>query len=126
MMKGNAMMSHLPKALAFAALAGWLAGAAAGARAQPVDLGPGAPAQPDGAYVPYGQPQSAGPVVIYAPPAVPTFTYALLPGHWALRGASYVWVPPERVLRPVQTGALVPGRFAWRDGAYVWVPAHYN
>ena len=27
-------------------------------------------------------------------PAQPTFTYALLPGHWQLQGAQYVWVPP--------------------------------
>jgi thiol:disulfide interchange protein DsbG len=40
--------------------------------------------------------------------SVPTFTYALLPGHWALRGASYVWVPPERV---------ADGRRPWRLGA---------
>ena len=123
-------MSHFPKALTVAAIVGLVAAAATAARAQPVDLSPGAPSQPDRAYVPYdtrtGQPQSPGPVVTLPPPAAPTVTYALLPGHWALRGADYVWVPPERVLRPVQSGTLAPGRFVWRGGAYVWVPAHYD
>jgi len=122
--RGNATMYLPPNALALAAIAGLLGAAGTAARAQPVDLGPGAPSQP-GRVAPYdtwsGQPQTA-----YTPPAAPTLTYALLPGHWALRGADYVWVPPERVLRPVQTGILVPGRFVWRGGAYVWVPAHYE
>ena len=68
------------------------------------------------------------PAVLPASPVLepePTITRALLPGHWALHGARYVWIPPETRLRRVQTAGLVPGAYVWRDGAYVWVPAHY-
>ena len=69
---------------------------------------------------------AAAPAFAQPPPSVPTVTYALLPGHWALHGAKYVWVPPETVPRRVEAATLVPGRYVWRDGAYVWVPAHYH
>jgi hypothetical protein len=59
------------------------------------------------------------------PPPPPAITRALLPGHWALHGARYVWVPPETTLRPVQSPEVVPGAYVWRNGAYVWVPARY-
>jgi hypothetical protein len=59
------------------------------------------------------------------PPPEPVITQALLPGHWALHGARYVWVPPETRLRAVQSAAVVPGTYLWRNGAYVWVPTHY-
>ena len=55
----------------------------------------------------------------------PVITRALLPGHWALHGARYVWIPPETTLRRVQSAGLVPGSYVWRNGAYVWVPTHY-
>ena len=55
----------------------------------------------------------------------PVITRALLPGHWALQGARYVWVSPETTLRRVQSAGLVPGAYVWRNGAYVWVPTHY-
>ncbi len=64
------------------------------------------------------------PAVAAAPP--PTANYALLPGHWALHGARYVWVPPETTLRRVQAADQVPGRYVWRNGAYVWVPPHLD
>ena len=51
-------------------------------------------------------------------------TRALRPGHWALHGARYVWVPPETTPRRVQSAALVPGAYVWRNGAYMWVAAH--
>lgn len=63
--------------------------------------------------------------VIPPPPPVPTITRALLAGHWALDGADWKWVPPETVLRPVQTAPRVAGQYVWRDQRYVWVPAHY-
>ena len=56
--------------------------------------------------------------------ADPVIMQALLPGHWELRGARYEWVPPETILRPVETASLVTGHYVWRDGAYVWVPQH--
>ena len=59
-------------------------------------------------------------------PAQPIVTYALLPGHWQLQGAQYVWVPPETVPRPVAYWRYVQGRYFWRDGEWVWVPAHYE
>jgi hypothetical protein len=59
-------------------------------------------------------------------PAQPTVTYALLPGHWQLKGAQYVWVPPETVPRPVAYWRFVEGRYVWRGGEWVWVPAHYQ
>jgi len=60
---------------------------------------------------------------IPAPPIAVT-TRALLPGHWALHGSQYVWVPPETRLREVQTAALAQGSYVWRNGSYVWAPAH--
>jgi hypothetical protein len=59
-------------------------------------------------------------------PVQPIVTYALLPGHWQLQGAQYVWVPPETVPRPVAYWRYVQGRYVWRDGEWVWVPAHYE
>jgi hypothetical protein len=59
-------------------------------------------------------------------PAQPIVTYALLPGHWQLQGAQYVWMPPETVPRPVAYWQFVQGRYVWGDGAWVWVPAHYE
>jgi len=59
-------------------------------------------------------------------PDQPVVTYALLPGHWQLQGAQYVWVPPETVPRPVAYWRLVQGRYVWRGGNWVWVPAHYE
>ena len=58
-------------------------------------------------------------------PRISVTTRALLPGHWALHGSNYVWVPPETRLRDVQTSATVQGRYVWRNGSYVWVPTHY-
>ncbi len=60
-----------------------------------------------------------------SPPPVPPITRALQAGHWALDGAAWKWVPPETVLRPVQTAPRVAGQYVWRDQRYVWVPAHY-
>ncbi len=59
-------------------------------------------------------------------PDQPIVTYALLPGHWQLQGAQYVWVPPETVPRPVAYWQFVQGRYVWRGGEWVWVPAHYE
>jgi hypothetical protein len=42
-------------------------------------------------------------------PAQPTVAYALLPRHWQLRGAQYVWVPPEAIPRPVMYWRFVEG-----------------
>ncbi len=71
---------------------------------------------------------AAAPAVPPAPPPLPqpVITRALLPGHWALHGARYVWTPPETTLRRVQSAGLVPGAYVWRDGAYAWVPTHYE
>ena len=70
---------------------------------------------------------TAVPAVPPAPPLPqPVITRALLPAHWALHGARYVWIPPETTLRRVQSAGLVPGAYVWRDGAYVWVPTHYE
>lgn len=57
-------------------------------------------------------------------PVVPTTTYALLPGHWQLNGATHQWVPPDTVLRPVQDRSVVPGRYEWKSDAWVWAPTH--
>jgi hypothetical protein len=61
--------------------------------------------------------------MISAPP-VPPVTRALQAGHWALDGADWKWVPPETVLRPVQTAPRVAGQYVWREQHYMWVPAH--
>jgi hypothetical protein len=60
-----------------------------------------------------------------APVAPPPVARALLPGHWQLDGARYVWVPPETRLRVVQGRPLVVGQNVWRDGRWVFVPTHY-
>ena len=68
------------------------------------------------------------PIPIVAAPAVvlpPPVTKALLPGHWQLEGARYVWVPPETRLRPVQLRPLLLGENVWKDGKWVYVPTHY-
>ena len=80
------------------------------------------------------QPAPAPPLVAVAPqplpsppqPPPPPITKALLPGHWQLSGANWVWVPPERHPRPVEQRPLVPGTYVWRDGAWRWVPAHFG
>jgi WXXGXW repeat (2 copies) len=59
-------------------------------------------------------------------PAPPIATYALLPGHWQLQGAEYVWVLPETVPRPVAYWRFVQGRYVWRGSEWIWVPAHYE
>jgi len=59
------------------------------------------------------------------PPLPPPVTRALLPGHWQLDGALYVWVKPETRLRVVQERALILGQNVWNDGSWVFVPAHY-
>jgi len=72
-------------------------------------------------------PVALSPAVIPAPaPPVPTVTYALLPGHWQLDGARYVWVPPETSLRRVEDRPFMQGRYLWRSGAWTWVPGHFG
>jgi hypothetical protein len=90
------------------------ASAVSPASAQPVQLLPPA-AQPHPVLV-------APPVALMPGPAPQT--YALLPGHWKLDGATYVWVPPETMLRPVDRRQLTGGHYAWLDGRWVWVPVH--
>jgi hypothetical protein len=73
----------------------------------------------------------SAPVVVAGPPSPPPpepppVTYALLPGHWQLRGANYVWVPPETTQRRIEERPYVQGRYVWRDGAWVWVPDYYE
>lgn len=80
--------------------------------AQPVD-------RPVSDIAPYDSRSVMAPAL---PP--PVITRALLPGHWALHGARYVWVPPETTPRPVRSAEVLPGAYVWRNGAYVWVPTH--
>jgi hypothetical protein len=60
-----------------------------------------------------------------APVAPPPVTYARLPGHWQLEGARYVWVPPDRFLRPTANLATVRPQYVWRDGRWEFVPQYY-
>ena len=72
-------------------------------------------------------PVASAPAAIPAPaPPVPTVTYALLPGHWQLAGARYVWVPPETSLRRVEDRPFVQGHYVWRGGAWTWTPSHFG
>jgi len=72
-------------------------------------------------------PVASAPAAIPAPaPPVPAVTYALLPGHWQLDGARYVWVPPETSRRRVEDRPFVQGRYVWRGGAWTWVPSHFG
>jgi len=64
------------------------------------------------------------------PPSVvqPMVTSALLPGHWQLEGARYVWVPPDKEPRPVVYRPLIEGRYVydWGAGSWVWNPLHFG
>ena len=60
------------------------------------------------------------------PTPVPVETYRLLPGHWALHGSTYDWVPPETVLRRVEARSVVEGRYGWVDGVWTWIPRHFS
>jgi hypothetical protein len=66
----------------------------------------------------------AGAVVTEIP--APMLTYALLPGHWALQGWKYAWVPPEALPRRAEYRPFVQGHYVWRNGEWEWVPAHYD
>lgn len=72
-----------------------------------------------------GAPLSPAPVAVVTPPPSPSVTYALLPGHWQLKGARYVWIPPETTPRVVVARRLVPNQSVWEDGRWVYVPSHY-
>ena len=63
-------------------------------------------------------PATASPVadVTLPPPDPPPVTYALLPGHWQLEGARYVWMPPETALRRVEARPLVEGSTSGATG----------
>lgn len=77
------------------------------------------PAPPAPPLVEYAPPVPVG------PPPPPPVTYALVPGHWQLQGARYVWIPPDRVPRLVVDRVLVPNHYVWRGGRWVFVPQHY-
>lgn len=72
-----------------------------------------------------GRPVAAAPNVIPAP-QVPRVSYALLPGHWQLDGARYVWVPPETRPRRVEDRAFAQAHYVWRGGEWTWVPSHFR
>lgn len=61
-----------------------------------------------------------------SPPPEPVTTFVLLPGHWKLDGATYVWVKGDDTLRPTAPRPFVQGHYVWRDRAWVWVPDHYE
>ena len=71
--------------------------------------------------------RTAAPVVVAPgpPPPPPPVTRALLPGHWQLDGARYVWVKPETRLRVVQERPLILGQNVWKNGRWVFLSAHY-
>ena len=71
-------------------------------------------------------PPPAAAVEVPAPPGPPPVTHALLPGHWQLEGARYVWVPPATTLRHVESRPFIEGHYDWYDGEWRWVPAHYG
>ena len=86
--------------------------------AQPISL---TPAPIVATPLPLPSPILTAPGVVLPSPV----TKALLPGHWQLEGAHYVWVPPETRLRPVQLRPLLLGENVWKDGRWVYVPTHY-
>jgi YXWGXW repeat-containing protein len=138
-MEANAMAQWL--IFAGAGLAPLLAAAPGLASAQPIDfLAPVGSARPGdmpssdtrrpispAAPVPSTTSPASPPVARPAPPVTqPTATYALLPGHWQLEGAQYLWVSPETVPRPVEYRPFIQGHYAWRDGQWVWVPPRWG
>jgi hypothetical protein len=68
-------------------------------------------------------PSTPPPIAAVTP--APSVTYALLPGHWQLKGARYVWIRPETAPRLVVARRLVPHQNVWEDGHWVYVPSHY-
>ena len=73
--------------------------------------------------------QASAPATAAAVPARPgpqPVSYGLLPGHWQLEGARYVWIPPETTLRRVEARPLVESRYVWRDGKWHWAAARYS
>jgi len=70
-------------------------------------------------------PVALSPAGVPAPP-VPTVTYALLPGHWQLAGARYVWVPAETSLRRVEDRPFLQRHYVWSGGAWTWMPSHFG
>lgn len=72
--------------------------------------------------VPPGSPPAAPP----APPTPSPVTYALLPGHWQLQGARYVWSPPETTLHRVDHRQFIDGQYVWQSGSWTWVAPHYK
>ncbi len=89
---------------------------------------PGAPVSlaPPGVVAISPPPPPSEATVVPAAPPQPSVTYALLPGHWQLNGARYVWIPPETRLRRVVDRPLVPGVNVWKGGRWVFVRQHYG
>ena len=94
------------------------------AAAAPVPLRSAAGPVPLAPYAgsPYGLAAPLAPPPL--PRGPPSETYGLLPGHWQLEGARYVWVPPDSRLRRVVDTATVPNRYVWRGGRWVFEPQH--
>jgi hypothetical protein len=99
-----------------------------------LEQAPSPPALADSAIaaapMPLGRVTSSTPVPAVsaapAPPPPPPVTYALLPGHWQLQGANYVWIPPETTPRLVVSRPLVPNQYVWKGGTWVYIPQHYG
>jgi WXXGXW repeat (2 copies) len=71
------------------------------------------------------RPVAAAPAGIPAP-QVPRVSYSILPGHWQLDGARYVWVPLEARPRRVEDRAFALGHYVWRGGEWSWMPGHFR
>ena len=78
--------------------------------------------------LPLLEPSVSAPVAVpvLVPEPAPVSTFRLLPGRWELHGATYDWVPPETVLRRVETRRVVEGRYGWVDDMWTWIPRHFT
>ena len=61
------------------------------------------------------------------PPPPPAVNYRWEPGHWQWVENHYDWVSGRYVMRePAWRGEFVPGHWAQRGAEWVWVPAHWS
>jgi WXXGXW repeat (2 copies) len=56
------------------------------------------------------------------PPPPPGTRYVWLAGHWHWDGVRYIWRPGHYEVRRTGYHEFVPGHWAPRGGTWVWIP----
>lgn len=60
------------------------------------------------------------------PPPPPGRAYVWEPGHWRWDGHRYDWRGGHYIPRRAEYRQFVPGHWANRHGTWVWVPQHWR